>query len=479
MKKHNITETLDKLGIKDIYFDSRKATDGSAFFCIQYAQHYIQEAIDNGVRLIVCNTETHLDNDVHIIIVHDVRGALAEAAAFLYPQKPQYMAAVTGTSGKTSVVDYFRQIAGCLGYKAASIGTIGIYCSDPSIVIDNPEFTTNLTTPDVITMHKILCFLASKGVTHVAFEASSHGIDQRRIAEIFVNTAAFTSFSQDHLDYHNTIEAYKFAKLKLFSENLQPNATAVVANELMDDHDIQETFAGNGSFSNPDISLVSVGKHGIVDIVSCIPDITGQKVTFSYQNKEYNISTPIIGSFQATNLLIAASMLEACGIKFEDIARVLPKITAVAGRLERITDLKSPWHVFVDYAHKTGALEQTLSELRLLCKNKLHVVFGCGGDRDKTKRKIMGEIAARIADNVIITDDNPRTENPSAIRQDVLSGCAGAKEIGNRAEAIKYAISQLTEGDILVIAGKGNEDYQIIGTTKTHFDDREEVRKWL
>ena len=479
MKKHNITETLKDLGIKNIYFDSRKVTPGSAFFCIQYAQHYIKEAIDKGVSLIVCNTKTYSDSDVHIIIVDDVRTALAEAAGFLYPKKPQYMAAVTGTSGKTSVVDYFRQIAGYLGHKAASIGTLGIYCSDPTIIIDNPEFTTNLTTPDVVTMHQILYFLASKGVMHVAFEASSHGIDQSRIANIFVNAAAFTSFSQDHLDYHDTIEAYKFAKLKLFSKNLKAGGTAVIANELMNDDDINNTFTGDGIFSNENTNLVTVGKNAVVNIISCTPSITGQKIVFLYKNKEYRILTPIIGSFQATNLLIAASMLESCGIKFDDIVTVLPLIIAVPGRLERMTDLKSPWHIFVDFAHKTGALEQTLSELRLLCKNKLHVVFGCGGDRDKTKRKIMGEIAARIADNVVVTDDNPRTEDPLSIRRDILSGCTLAKEIGNRAEAIKYAISQIQEGDILVIAGKGNEDYQIIGTTKIHFDDREEVRRWL
>lgn len=479
MKKHNIIDILQEMEIKNIYFDSRKVTTGSAFFCIQYAQHYIEEAIQKGASLIISNTEMHSESAVTIVVVDDVRTALAEAAAFLYSNKPKYMAAVTGTSGKTSVVDYYRQIAGLLGYKAASIGTLGIYCSDPTIIIDNPEFTTNLTTPDVVTMHQILSFFESKGITHVAFEASSHGVDQQRIGEIFVDSAAFTSFSQDHLDYHNTIEAYKFAKLKLFAKNLKAGGTAVIANELMSDNDIKEIFSGNSIFSNEDINLVTVGNGGKVNIISCTPSITEQKVVFSYKNKEYSIATPIIGSFQATNLLIAASMLEACDTKFDDIVAVLPKIIAVPGRLERITNLQNPWHVFVDYAHKTGALEQTLNELRLLCKNKLHVVFGCGGDRDKSKRKIMGEIAANIADYVIVTDDNPRTEDAASIRKDVLAGCPTAKEVGDRAKAIKYAISELKEGDILVIAGKGNEDYQIIGTTKTHFDDREEVRKWL
>ena len=474
MKKRNITEAIQSLGIKEIFFDSRKVTPGSAFFCIQYAQHYIDEALANGAVLVVCNTDAE---DEKILVVHDVRAALAEAAASLYSHKPKYMVAVTGTSGKTSVVDYYRQIAGHLGYKAASMGTLGICCSDPTIRVDQPE--NSLTTQDVLTTHQTLESLSFQGVTHVAFEASSHGIDQKRLGRIFVDAAAFTSFSQDHLEYHNSMEAYKFAKLKLFHENLKSGSRAIVTTELMEDDDVSQTFTKDGVLSDDSVSLVTVGKHGVIDIISCTPSITGQTIEFAYNGREYNIVTTIVGSFQASNLLIAASMLEACDVDFEDIVEVLPKITAVPGRLERVTDINSPWHIFVDYSHKPGALESSLKEMRLLCKNKLHVVFGCGGDRDPSKRKPMGEVAAKIADIVIVTDDNPRTEDAALIRRAAMIGCPEAKEIGNRGEAIKYAISQLKEGDILMIAGKGNEDYQIIGTTKIHFDDREEVRKWL
>lgn len=474
MKKHNITEAMQELGIKEIFFDSRKVIPGSAFFCIQYARYYIEEALANGAALVVCNT---YDEDAKILVARDVRAALAEAAAFLYPHKPKYMVAATGTSGKTSVVDYYRQISAHLGYNAASVGTLGICCSDSAITISQPN--NSLTTQDVVTMHQTLELLSSGGVTHVAFEASSHGIDQKRMGEIFVDAAAFTSFSQDHLEYHNTMEAYKFAKLKLFPENLKSGGRAIVTTDLMEDEDIARTFTGEGIFSNDNMQLVTVGKHGTLDITSCEPSIDGQTITFAYNGREYNIVTPIVGSFQASNLLIAASMLEACDVDFEDIVAVLPKITSVPGRLERVTDLNSPWHVFVDYSHKPGALESSLKEMRLLCKNRLHVVFGCGGDRDPSKRKPMGEVAAKFADIVIVTDDNPRTEDAASIRNAAMSGCPRALEIGDRGEAIKYAIEHLKEGDILMIAGKGNEDYQIIGNTKIRFDDREEVRKYL
>ncbi len=468
MKKHdNITKALTELGIKELCFDSRKVTPGSAFFCIQYTQHYIDEAIKNGAALIVCNHDIASEN---ILVVDDVRSALAEAAAFLYPNKPQYMVAVTGTSGKTSVADYYRQIASHLGYKSTSIGTLGICCSDSSVTIKQPD--NSLTTQDVVTMHQTLESLAKQGVTHLAFEASSHGIDQKRLGQIFVDAAAFTSFSQDHLEYHHTMEAYKIAKLKLFPENLKSSGKAIITTELMEDEDVARAF-------DEDTNIVTIGEHGSINITACTPAITGQTIEFAYHNKHYKIKTPIVGSFQASNLLIAAAMLEACDINFDDIVAVLPKITAVAGRLERVTSLNNPWHVFVDYSHKPGALESSLKEMRLLCKNKLYIVFGCGGDRDPSKRKPMGAVSAKLADMVIVTDDNPRTEDAALIRKMAMEGCPNAKEIGDRGEAIKYAMSQLKEGDILVIAGKGNEDYQIIGTKKIHFDDREEVRKWL
>jgi len=475
MMKYNITNILGELRITEIHFDSRNVTPGSAFFCIQYTQHYVDEAFHKGAALVVTNMEPYIANP-KILVVDNVRQALAIAAANLYPLKPENVVAVTGTSGKSSVVDYFRQIAGYLGFKAASIGTIGVACSDPSLNIS--QFTSDLTTPDVITMHKILAFLASKGVTHVAFEASSHGIEQKRIGEIFVKAAGFTSFSQDHLDYHNTMEAYKFAKLKLFTENLIPGGTAAIADEVMDD-DVRSIFSGTGLLSNESAKVLTIGKNGAIKILSAIPAMTGQQIVFLYKNKEYNISTSIVGSFQATNLLIAAGMLEACGVDFTKIASVLHKVVSVPGRLERVTPIDNSWHVFVDYSHKPGALMSSLNEMRLLCKNELHVLFGCGGDRDKTKRAQMGEIAARIADNIIISDDNPRTEDASIIRAEIMKGCPKAQEIAGRGEAIKYTISQLKAGDVLLIAGKGDEDYQIIGTRKIHFDDREEARKYL
>lgn len=468
MKKHDISAIFSELGIKEIFFDSRKVTKNSAFFCVQYARHYIDEAFKKGAKLVVSNANIEDDK---ILVVDDVRAALAEAAAFLYPNKPKYMVAVTGTSGKTSVVDYARQIVGLLGLKAASIGTLGIISSDQSVQITQPD--NSLTTQDVVMMHSIIQSLAMQGVTHVAFEASSHGIDQKRLGGLMVNAAAFTSFSQDHLEYHHTMEAYKFAKLKLFAENLQPGGRAVIASDLMEDADIAEFL------ESENLHLVTVGRGGTIDIISSISSVMGQDIIFTYSGREYKITTTIVGSFQATNLLIAAAILEVCGFDFDEIIDVMPNVVAVPGRLDRVTDINHPWHVFVDYAHKPGALESSLKEMRLLCKNKLHVVFGCGGDRDPSKREPMGEVAANIADYVVVTDDNPRTENPALIREAIMRACPNAKEAKDRAEAIKYAMSCMKPGDILLIAGKGNETEQIIGNNKIHFDDKEEVRKWL
>ena len=446
MKKHNSIVIPVKAGIQSLH------------------------ALDTGSKPGMTNNMTPEE-------LNQFRIARAKSAASEYPGQPEHLVAVTGTSGKSSVVDYFRQIAGYLGYKSACFGSLGVVCSDKAIEKEAAQFNTDLNTPDAITLHKLLSFLAAKNVTHVAFEASSHGIDQQRMCQVHVKAAGFTSFSQDHLDYHKNMEEYFNTKLRLFSENLVKGGTAVVLDELVSNRHF--CFRGDDGNIEDDGHLLTVGCNGTIKILSYKPSLAGGEITFAYKNKEYNVTTHLVGSFQATNLLIACGLLEACGVKFDDMARVLHKVTAVAGRLQRITSSSDPWHVFVDYSHKPGALESSLNELKALCKNKLYVLFGCGGDRDKTKRKPMGEIAARIADYVIITDDNPRTENANDIRKTVMAGCPNAKEIENRREAIKYAVGQLQKGDILLVAGKGHETYQIIGTEKIHFDDTEEVRKLL
>lgn len=481
MKKHNIYEVMQILHLSKIYRDSRKVTENSCFFCIQYAQHYIEEAIQNGAKLIVANAEPAKDYGVSYIVVDDVRQALAEAAANLYQPKPEYLIAVTGTCGKSSVVDYCRQIGEIIGFRTASIGTLGVKCSDQEIEAKAQElFYTDLTTPDIITMNALLQFLKLHNITHVAFEASSHGIDQQRIREIYVDAAAFTNFSQDHLDYHHTMEAYKLSKLRLFSENLKPGGIVVLADELFADADIYDHLEENNIIAGQDTSrVISVGQEGKIKITNIEQNLHRQKIQFSYQNKEFEFCTNIAGSYQAKNLLIAAALLTQCNIKFEDIIPILHKVESVAGRLERVTSAKDPYQIFIDYAHKPDALKHSLEEMRKICNGKLHVLFGCGGDRDKSKRPIMGKIADHLADYVIVTDDNPRTESREQIRHEIMQACPKAVEIDDRAEAIKYAISQLKENDILLVAGKGHEDYQIIGTEKIHLDDKEEVRKYI
>jgi UDP-N-acetylmuramyl-tripeptide synthetase len=470
MKKHDMLSVLKECSIKHITADSRKVVPGSAFFCIQYSIEYIKEAEAKGASLIITALAVDFECSTQIIVVDSVRDVLAQAASFLYSNKPQYIVAVTGTSGKSSVVDYFRQFCEHLGYKAASMGTMGIICADKKIEEGAKQFYTGLNTPDVVTMYKILDFLGSSGITHLAFEASSHGLDQKRIAAVPLCAAGFTSFSQDHLDYHGTMEAYKFAKIKLLSENLVQGGRAIIAEDVMD-NEIR-------SLSNK-INITTVGCNGDIKIISSKSSMIQQRFEFSYHHKIYEIFTNIIGSFQATNILISACLVEACNTSFESILDFIPKLTLVPGRLERITPLSHPWHVFVDYAHKPNALESTLKELRKISQKRVIIVFGCGGDRDRIKRAIMGEIAHNLADMVIVCDDNPRTEDPKSIRAEVMKGCPDAIEIADRAEAIKYAMGQLQEGDILILAGKGHENYQILYDTTIYFNDAEEVRKYL
>ncbi|MEY3196681.1 MAG: hypothetical protein RLZZ59_47 [Pseudomonadota bacterium] len=474
MMKHNITEILSNLGIRDITCDSRQVTRGSAFFCIRYSQEYIREAAALGASLIVVSLEVDFECNCQVIIVDDVREALAQAAAWLYPARPKYITAVTGTSGKSSVVDYFRQLGENLGVKIASIGTMGICCSDKKIEKAVSKYSidiTGLNTPDVITTYKILNFLAENGVTHVAFEASSHGLDQKRLHGVKMCAAGFVSFGQDHLDYHITLEAYRFAKLKLFSENLVAGGKAIIAEDVMDE-DLNR-------LSMEAMKRITVGSSGDVKILSCNSSMTEQNFSFSYDGKTYETSTSVIGSFQTNNILIAAIMLESCDIEFDDIVKFIPLLKIVPGRLERVTPKNHPWHIFVDYAHKPDAIESVLTEMKKIVEGKLIIVFGCGGDRDRLKRPIMGRLAQDIADIVIVTDDNPRTEDPKSIRKEVMVGCPNAIEIEGRQDAIKHAISLMEKGDILLLAGKGHENYQIIGDKRIPFSDIEEVRKYI
>lgn len=473
----NIIDALSSLEIQHITISSNDIRKNTAFFAIKGANldgyDYIGQAISKGVSLIITHKAYHSASPCPILIVEDPRSALAQAAEFLYPNSPEYMVAVTGTNGKTSVVNYFWQICSLLSKKAVAIGTIGVSVQDTELRKAIEASGDVLTTPDIITMRKILNMLGSHDVNYVAFEASSHGIDQKRISGIQVYAAALTNITHDHIDYHGSFEAYREAKLKLFTENLKQDGLAVISTDCNDLDYITSYLDDNK------ISYITVGQGGDLNIISSSTSVQEQKIDFIFEGKKYSFQTSIVGSFQANNMLVAAMLSVKCGLNFDDIVNILPQLTSVRGRLERVTNFKDDIQVFVDYAHTPDALEKSLLELHKLQKNKLLVLFGCGGDRDKEKRPMMGAIASKIADIVIITDDNPRTENPSMIRDAISQSAPNAMKIGGRKEAIEYAINLMNKGDILLIAGKGHEDYQIIGSTKIPFDDVKIAREIL
>ncbi len=438
---------------------------GDVFFAIkgndQDGNLFIDQALSKGAVLALTDTPSLERN--RVIYIDNIRLALAIAARIFYPLCPDNIIAVTGTNGKSSVVSYVHQILCHLGYNSASLGTLGLEVNKK---IDRmPQLTE--TTADPISLMKTLHLLKENGVDYVVFEASSHGIDQNRLGNLQVSTAAFTSFSQDHLDYHGTMEKYLESKMQLFIDHLRKSKEAVIVKDSYFDK-IRSTLDLHK------ISYTSVGQGADINILDCKQSIYGQGVKFSFVSKEYNFKTKIIGSFQASNLLIAAKLVINLGMNFDRVIDILPKLIAVKGRLERATEIDATYHVFIDYAHTPDSLLKSLVELGKIKpqEGRLIVVFGCGGDRDKTKRPLMGKIATENADIVIITDDNPRTEDPEAIRSEIAQGVQSASiMIGDRKEAIYYAVNLLSKGDVLLIAGKGHESYQIIADKKIDFSD--------
>ncbi len=402
-----------------------------------------------------------------IILVDNAKAALNYLLSNFYTKLPKYLIAVTGTNGKTSIVNYIRQICYYSSKSSASIGTLGIQ-KDNYTALDN----SGLTTMDVVNLYKTLSNLAQDDYEFVALEASSHGIDQGRLGLLKFNVGVFTSFSQDHLDYHKNLDHYFASKFKLFSNHLQPESLAIISKQVSDITNIEQELSENK------ISYFNVEKdcHFSTKITK-----NGQEVLLEYKNKIYKFNTSIIGNFQLCNLIQASLAVEYCGINLNDIVKILYKVKAPKGRLEKITPDTSMFDVFIDYAHTPDALELTLKTLKTIvpAKGRLIALFGCGGDRDKSKRPIMGQIAYLWADIVIITDDNPRGEEAKLIRQHIISAAPNAIEIENRKSAIEYVINNAKENDVIVIAGKGHENYQIIGTIKYDFSDEQEVLKCL
>jgi UDP-N-acetylmuramoyl-L-alanyl-D-glutamate--2,6-diaminopimelate ligase len=464
---------LETVEITGITADSRAVRPGFIFAALPGGTvsgvDFIPEAARRGAAGVIAPMGTHLDTDLPVIEDPLPRKLFAQMAAAFYGAQPETVVAVTGTSGKSSTVSFTRQLWSHLGFSAASLGTLGIE-SDPIT-----RYGT-LTTADPVELHADLAALALAGVTRAAMEASSHGLDQYRLDGVRLKAAGFTSFGRDHLDYHATTDSYLAAKLRLFAEVLQPDGVAVL------NADIPEFAVLRAAAERAGHPVLSYGWQGReLKILERLPTPSGQRVRLGLFGAEFAIDFPLAGAFQLMNALCALGLVIASetGLTAVEPARFvggLEKLIGVRGRLERAATLPNGASVYVDYAHKPDALVAVLEALRPHTAGKLVVAFGCGGDRDPGKRPIMGEIAIRLADRVIVTDDNPRTEDPVAIRAAVMDGAPGAIEIGDRAEAIAAGIRGLQAGDIFVVAGKGHEQGQIVGKTVRPFDDATVVR---
>ncbi|HEU0067202.1 MAG TPA: UDP-N-acetylmuramoyl-L-alanyl-D-glutamate--2,6-diaminopimelate ligase [Sphingomonas sp.] len=442
--------------------DHRKVAPGTIFGAFRGArvngEDFIADAVRSGAIAIVAAPDAHVDGALHIADPSP-RERFARAAAQFFAPFPATAVAVTGTNGKTSTVEMARQLWRMAGHHAASIGTLGVTTSDERV-------TTGLTTPDVVTFLSNVAGLAREGVTHVAFEASSHGLCQYRTEGLPVTAAAFTNLSRDHLDYHGDMGAYLTAKLRLFSEVLAPDGTAVVWADDPYSARVIDLARARGN------RLLTVGANGTaLRLIDRAPTLLGQVLTIEADGETHRVALPLIGGYQAANALVAAGLMIATGGDTAATLHATSRLQPVPGRLERATITRRGAPVYVDYAHTPDALEAAIAALKPHAAGRLIVVFGAGGDRDAGKRGAMGQVAATQADVVIVTDDNPRTENPAAIRRAVLDGANGAREIGDRREAIGAAIAQAEAQDIVLIAGKGHERGQIVGDFVLPFDD--------
>ena len=461
--------------ITGVTADSRKVAPGSLFVALPGSaadgRAFIPQALSQGAAAVLAPVDTDAALAPVLVTSGDVRRSYAIAARSFYGTQPATCVAITGTNGKTSVAAFCRQIWASLGLSAASMGTLGVLKQTGNV---NQALTgPGLTSPDAADAARMLAELASGGVTHLALEASSHGIDQRRLDGVSLKAAAFTNLTQDHLDYHGDMEAYRAAKLRLFDTLLPRGRTAV----LNADSEAYSSFAAASIMSG--LGVMCVGERGRdLTLVArqAVPE--GQRLTLDVRGTLHEVLLPLAGAFQASNALVAAGLCIAAGETPERVLAGLEHITGAQGRLQRIPG-PGRGEVYVDYAHTPDGLETVLKALRPHATGRLIVVFGAGGDRDKAKRPMMGEIAGRLADVAIVTDDNPRSEDPAAIRKAVRQGCPGAQEIGDRRAAIRQAIEQMRDGDVVVIAGKGHEQGQIVGGVTHPFDDAAEAAEAL
>ena len=450
--------------ITGVTADSRQVRPGFLFAALPGSsadgRAYIPAALAAGAVAVLTADMTAETTNTPAVRVADVRRAYALAAAAFWGVQPRTCVAVTGTNGKTSVAAFCRQIFTALGHKAASMGTLGVRAGDEQIT------PPGLTTPDAADVARLLADLAGRGVTHLALEASSHGVQQRRLDGVRLTAAAFLNLTQDHLDYHGTMGAYRAAKLRLFDTLLPRDQTAV----LNADSDAFPVFAAAAAVSGH--TVLSVGEHGqALRLKSRTPIAGGQRLSIEHLGRTYDIRLPLAGGFQAGNALVAAGLCIAAGEDVAGVLAALDHLEGAPGRLQRIGAGIRGGEAFVDYAHTPDGLETVLTALRPHVRRRLILVFGAGGDRDRGKRPLMGAIAARLADVAIVTDDNPRGEIPAVIRAEIMAGADGLTEIGDRRTAIREAASWLTDGDVLVVAGKGHEQGQIVAGVTYAFDD--------
>jgi UDP-N-acetylmuramoyl-L-alanyl-D-glutamate--2,6-diaminopimelate ligase len=445
--------------------DHRKVAKGSVFGAFRGAlfngEDFIGQAVDRGAVAVVARPQAQAP--VPLIADDNPRRRFAELAARFYAPYPDTVVAVTGTNGKTSTVEMTRQIWRMTGYRSASIGTLGVTTADDQV-------KTGLTTPDIVTFLNNMAGLERMGTSHVAYEASSHGLDQHRAEGVPLSAAAFTNFSRDHLDYHETMEAYFEAKMRLFEELLPPGKPAVVWTDDAKSEEVIERAIGAGH------RVLTVGRKGEnIRLVDQRPTPLGQQLLLEHEDRSLKLSLPLIGAYQAANVLVAAGLTMATGLNFDRAFSAMQRVAPVRGRLERAVISRSGVPVYVDYAHTPDALEAAIAALRPHVATdkgaRLITLFGAGGDRDQGKRPQMGAVAVKLSDVVIVTDDNPRTEDPARIRAEIMAGAPGATEVAGRREAIAEAIRIARDGDIILLAGKGHETGQIIGDRVLPFDD--------
>jgi UDP-N-acetylmuramoyl-L-alanyl-D-glutamate--2,6-diaminopimelate ligase len=453
--------------------DSREVEPGFLFAALQGTQRdgaeFIPQALERGAAAILLPDGSPAASRAPVPVVTgpDARRALALMAARFFGKQPRTIAAVTGTNGKTSVVSFLRQLWQGLGHEAASLGTVGV------VAPSGPQ-PQELTTPDPVALHRMLAALAEDGVTHLAFEASSHGLQQRRLDGVAMTAAAFTNISRDHLDYHATFEDYLEQKLRLFRTLLPDGAPVVVDSDEEGSEAVLEVARARS------LPILTIGRSGeALTLKGTVREGYGQRLTIEAEGDVHEILLPLAGAFQAANALVAAGLCIACGETAGDVLPGLATLKGARGRLERLGKSAGGAPVFVDYAHTPAALANALDALRPYVTGRLVVVFGCGGDRDRGKRPEMGAVAATGADLAYITDDNPRGEDPAAIRAEILAAAPGAIEIGDRRDAIAEAIRSLAPGDVLLVAGKGHESGQIVGAEILPFSDHEVVEQIL